>query len=470
MPASNKAEKVLIIGLDCLDPKLTFDRYYDDLPNIRELSQRGLFGRMKSCIPPITIPAWSCMASSKDPGQLGIYGMRNRADWSYDKLNFATSLNIREPLLWDIIAEYDNRKSFLFAVPQTYPPKPINGWKICSFLTPSIESEYTYPPELKSQIASLVGEYQIDVRGFRTEKKDWLLEQIYKMTDQRFTLSRHFIAKYDWDLFWMVEIGPDRIHHGFWQFIDPEHHRYERGNKFENVVREYYKFLDEQIGRLLELVDLDRTAVWIVSDHGAKRMIGGLCFNDWLIEQGYLTLKDDLAGPTRFADVNIDWSATTAWGEGGYYARCFINLQGREPNGLVPQDKYQTVCRELTEKLEAMLDHQGKPMHTQVHRPEQIYRSTRGYPPDLIVLFGGLDWRSVGSVGNQSVYTFENDTGPDDANHDINGMFIATGPGIETRPDAAASQISIYDFAPSILTQMGIPVPQDMIGSSILPG
>jgi predicted AlkP superfamily phosphohydrolase/phosphomutase len=468
MPANRKAEKVLIIGLDCADPKLVFDRFYDELPNLRSLTQRGLFGPMQSCIPPITIPAWSCMASSKDPGQLGVYGMRNRADWSYDKLNFATSQAITEPLLWDILGQY-GKKSFAFAVPQTYPPKPIKGWKVCSFLTPSIQSEYTYPSSLKAEIASLVGDYRIDVRGYRTDQKDWLLDEIYKMTEQHFTVIRHYMAKCDWDLFWLVELGPDRIHHGFWQFMDPQHHRYEKGNRFEHAIRDYYKFLDVEIGKLLAQVDLDRTAVWVVSDHGAKLMKGGVCFNDWLIDQGYLKLKDDLPGPTRFADVNIDWSATKAWGEGGYYGRCFINVEGREPHGIVPQSQYESFCRELIEKLESMPDHQGKPMGTKVYRPDQIYRAVKGFPPDLIVLFGEMDWRSVGTVGTGGLYTFENDTGPDDANHALNGIFICTGPGVATKEGVANRQIGIYDLAPSVLTQMGLPVPPDMIGRSILP-
>jgi predicted AlkP superfamily phosphohydrolase/phosphomutase len=70
--------KVAVIGLDCAEPSLVFDRWAADLPNLRRLADSGLSGRLESCMPPITVPAWSCMASGKDPGTLGVYGFRNR--------------------------------------------------------------------------------------------------------------------------------------------------------------------------------------------------------------------------------------------------------------------------------------------------------------------------------------------------------------------------------------------------------
>ncbi len=461
----SKVDRVLVIGLDCCDPKLMFEDFYDELPTVQSLVNRGVYGSMRSTIPPITIPAWTCMASSKEPGQIGVYGFRNRADYSYDKLSFATNLAVKEERIWDILGA-GGKKSFLFGVPQTFPPNRINGWMISSFLTPSTDSNFTSPPELKQEILSVAGDYIIDVQGYRTEKKDWLLGEIYRMAEQRFSLTKRFMKEYDWDLFWMVDMGVDRIHHGFWQYMDPKHHRYVKGNKFENAIKDYYKYVDGQIAELLKLVDLDTTAVWLVSDHGAKCMVGGVCFNDWLIEKGYLVLKDNPTKPTRFADVEIDWSKTKAWGEGGYYGRCFINVEGRESNGQVSQGEYEDFRDKLISELESMVDHEGNPMGTKVYKPSELYKTVNGFPPDLIVLFGSLDWRSVGSVGNPGIYTFENDTGPDDANHNFDGMFLCAAPGMEKVGSRKA--ISIYDFAPSVLRQMDFSVPADMVGKNIL--
>ena len=81
--------KILVLGLDCAAPELLFG--YDDLPNIRRLMESGAYGRLESVIPPITVPAWMCMTTSQDPGTLGVYGFRNRADHSYDGLKIATA-------------------------------------------------------------------------------------------------------------------------------------------------------------------------------------------------------------------------------------------------------------------------------------------------------------------------------------------------------------------------------------------
>ena len=80
-----------VIGLDCAAPQLVFDRWLEELPAIRSLTERGSYGVLRSCDPPITVPAWSVMTSSRNPGVLGFYGFRNRRDHSYDALAFANS-------------------------------------------------------------------------------------------------------------------------------------------------------------------------------------------------------------------------------------------------------------------------------------------------------------------------------------------------------------------------------------------
>lgn len=458
--------RVAVIGLDCAEPSLVFDRWLDDLPNLRALTQRGIYGELESCIPPITVPAWSCMAASKDPGTLGIYGFRNRADYSYDKLAIATSLAVREPRIWDILTDA-GRDCIIVGVPGTFPiTRPIRGCMVTSFLTPDTNSAYTWPRSLKDDIARWVGEYLFDVKGFRTENKKWLLDQIYEMTRRQFEVCRRLLERHPWHLFWMVSMGPDRIHHGFWQFMDPSHHRYRPGNEFENAIHDYYVYLDREIGTLLELLDPENTSIWVVSDHGAKCMTGGFCFNDWLIREGYLVLKNSVSAPTRFQFDMVDWSRTRVWGEGGYYGRCFINVRGREPQGTVDPADYESLRDELIEKLHALPDHRGNPMGTRAYRPQQIYDRVTGVPPDLVVIFGDLNWRSVGSVGNPDVYTFENDTGPDDANHAQQGLYILTHPDLTRR--GRAERYTLYDVAPTILNTLGLPVPPDMRGRPIL--
>src|SRR3989337_524893 len=95
--------KVMIIGLDCAEPSLVLEAWRDELPAISRLMESGVYGRLTSVIPPITVPAWSCMMASRTPGDLGVYGFRNRADHSYDGRFIADGSAIKEPRLWDYV-------------------------------------------------------------------------------------------------------------------------------------------------------------------------------------------------------------------------------------------------------------------------------------------------------------------------------------------------------------------------------
>ncbi len=136
----------------------------------------------------------------------------------------------------------------------------------------------------------------LDVDDYRTENKEQILAQIYEMTEKRFSLFKHFLQTKPWDFAMMVEMGIDRMHHGFWKYMDPEHPKYEPGSKFKDAIFDYYKYIDGKIADLLTAVD-ESTAVFIVSDHGARTMKGGFCINEWLMREGYLTLPKSRKSP-----------------------------------------------------------------------------------------------------------------------------------------------------------------------------
>jgi predicted AlkP superfamily phosphohydrolase/phosphomutase len=269
-----------------------------------------------------------------------------------------------------------------------------------------------------------------------------------------------------------VEMGIDRIHHGFWRYQDPGHRLYQPNSPYESAIREYYRYVDREIGVLLDHLDSD-TALMVVSDHGAKRMEGAICVNEWLIKQGYLHLREAVEKPTALKGEMIDWGKTKVWGEGGYYSRIFLNVEGREPHGTIPQEDYDAFRDRLRDELASLGDEDGRSIGTRVFKPQEIYRSVRNIPPDLIVYFGDLNWRGAGTVGNGRIHIYENDTGPDDANHAEDGIFILkTDPKrySETgvKPGQTVDDLSLYDVAPTILDHFGISTPPDMVGRSIL--
>jgi predicted AlkP superfamily phosphohydrolase/phosphomutase len=464
-----KEPKVLVIGLDCGAPELIFDTWPDLLPNLRSLMERGTYGDLISSIPAITVPAWSSMLASKDPGTLGFYGFRNRADHSYDKMSIATGAAVKDKRVWDYLGEA-GKQVIVVGVPQTYPVRPVNGYLISSFLTPSVQRQYTYPNELRFEIDRVLEgeEYDVDVRKFRTENKDFLLGQIYAMNDKQFKVMRYLMDEKPWDFFMFVDMGVDRIHHGMWLFHDTTHPKHEPNNRYQHAIRDYYVHLDRQIGTLLERVPPE-THILVVSDHGVKGMHGGICVNEWLRRENYLTLKAEPEGDglIPFDKVEVDWSKTQVWGSGGYYARIFMNVVGREPEGVIPAADYERFRDQLAEALRSIPAPDGSDIGTRVFKPHNVYRSVRNIPPDLIVYFGDLSWRSVGSFGHGDVYTFENDTGPDDANHAENGMIILVDPEQKDGGRRFARAPHLMDVAPTILEIFGLPIPADMQGSVI---
>lgn len=455
--------KICVFGLDCAAPEILLGD--ERLTNIRRLMDRGAYGRVESVIPPITVPAWMCMCTSQDPGSLGTYGFRNRSDYSYGGLRFVHSGSITAPAIWDELA-LAGKKSVVVGVPPGYPPRPISGISIGCFLTPdTTRSEFTYPTHVKAKLQELVGEYPVDVNGFRTEDKDRLKREIFEMSRKQWKVVHWLMKEQEWDYFHFVDIGLDRVHHGFWNFFDKQHIHYEPGNRYEDVIPEYYRWLDQQIGQALAFLD-DDTVVLVVSDHGAQRLDGGFAVNEWLVREGLLVLDEMPQEPTQMSKLKINWAKTKAWSEGGYYARVFFNVESREPQGTVAASDYERFQDELKARFEALVDDKGKPLHNLVFKPQEIYRSVRNVPPDLIVHFGDLYWRSIGSVGYGRLHVQENDTGPDACNHAQFGAFVLAAPGCPLRGNYRGARL--LDIAPTLLDIAGYPIPAQMQGRSLL--
>ncbi len=465
---SPSRKRVAVIGLDCVPPSLVFGDAAIDLPNLRRLMHHGVWGHLRSTDPPITIPAWTTMTTGKDPGELGLYGFRNRLSHSYDRMITVNSGHVNEPRVWDYV-EATGRSSILVGIPQTYPPVPHNGITIAGFPAPDESSPFTYPAWLWDELGTGRERYLIDAKGFRTDDKDRLLKDLYSMVETRFRVAADLIVRNPWDFFMLVEIATDRLHHGFWRYFSPTHRLYRPGNPYEKVATEFYQFLDKCIGSLLAVMT-DDTTVMVVSDHGARDMVGGVAINEWLIQNGFLFLKEQPAEETELRPETIDWTKTVAWSEGGYYARIFLNVQGREPKGIIDPNDYESVRDELADRLGTMPDGEGTMMENQVLKPDRIYRTCRNAPPDLMVYFDGLSRRSVGTVGKGEIIRSGNDTGPDDANHDPEGIFIAAllsdvRQGV--RKDRRVENVSCMDITPTVLHRFGLPVPSGVGGQIV---
>jgi predicted AlkP superfamily phosphohydrolase/phosphomutase len=449
----------MIVGLDCAPPGLVFERFAEVMPTVRGLMGRGTWGPLRSTVPPITVPAWTSMVTGRDPGELGLYGFRNRTPGGYG-LRTSDATDVRCKRVWDFIGDHGRRVSVLF-VPPSFPPPPVRGHSVSCFLWPGPERPWTFPAALGPELERRFGAYRADVPDFRADDPERVLREIHAMTDQHFAMASHLWDRDRPDFMMMVEMGPDRLHHALWHRMDPEHPRGTYDPAWEGKARDYYAGLDAHIARLLERTD-ERTTVILASDHGARSMVGGVRVNEWLRRAGWLALRGDPEAPGPLRPEDVDFGRTRAWGEGGYYARIFLNVRGREPQGTIDPADYGAVRQELAAALEAMPGPDGAPLGTRVVWPEREYRAVRGQPPDLMAFFGDLAWRSIGTVGPGPLWVEGDGRGPDGCNHDWNGVFVMAGGGAPARGHTEG--LHILDVARTVLGLMEIPAPQGMAG------
>lgn len=458
--------RCFVLGLDCLGPEVISPQSLAELPNLRRLVEEGLSGPLESTLPPITVPAWSSMMTGRDPGELGVYGFKNRRSYDYGDLLFATSGMVRFPRVWDFVGQAGGQ-SIVIGVPQTSPPPAIQGVLISGFEAEGADladgAAFARPPEIAAEIREVVGDYVFDVDDFRNVPRETVIAKAWRMTEQRCRLMEHLLATRPWDFAMLCEIAPDRLHHCFWSDHDPAHRRHDPASPHRDVIRDYYRYVDGWIGRLRERLPAD-TIFLVVSDHGARAMEGGVCVNEVLRQAGWLTLKEEPAEPMPLRPQQVDWSRTRAWGEGGYYARIFLNLAGREPQGTIPLERKDEARRELTGLLGTIALPDGPTLTNRVVWPEHAYRAVRGLAPDLIVLFADLAWRSLGTIGHGRLWLQGNDTGVDEANHAQDGLYVLHAPG----GPAGQRRASILDITPTLLDLLGLEGPGDLSGESLL--
>lgn len=458
-----REERVLTIGLDSVPPDLLFDRWLPQMPHVRALLQRSTYGTLESTDPPITVPAWAVMFSGMDPGTLGLYGFRHRTPGTYWKNYLPTSRTPREPMVWDRLSRAGKRVCVV-GMPPGYPPPSVNGVYVSDFLTPPGARTFVSPASLQDEVDRAAGGYEFDVT-FRAEDRERIGEALVRMTHKHFAAARALWSREPWDFFALHEIGPDRLHHTFWKYFDRAHPRYEEHPRFRRIVEDYYRGLDQEIGQLLDAVPSE-VRVLLVSDHGSQAMAGGFCVNEWLIQRGYLALRGPRpAAGTPIEKTDVDWSRTRAWGAGGYYARIFYNVRDREPEGIVPPESVPSLEADLRRDLATIRLPDGTLLDADAKSPRAVYRTVRGDAPDLMVYFGHVAWRSVGTVGYDSLFLSENDTGPDDAVHSFDGIYSISGP--RSGAGARGPTERILDIAPTVLALEGVPVPSTLQGHVI---
>lgn len=476
--------KVVIIGLD--GARLDIIKRWikkGSLPNIKKLMNEGSHGNLRTIFPPHSMLAWTSFMTGTNPGKHGIYNTQLQVPGKY-KLIVPNSTNNQSSTLYEILSENGLFPGFI-NIPLTYPPKKINGIIISSWLAPPF-SNYTYPENILEKIKEIG--YKIQPESLHKEEKNFV-KDVYETTEKRVEVTKWLIKNYDWDVIAVLITGTEHMHHNFAAFFDKNHP--DHNPKEENIIKNYYEFVDKKIGELLKVLDKN-TNILIMSDHGFGPSYGEVYLNNLLKRYGYFEEKKkinplryvfrflEMSGianklrnrfqmdilkflPKRFQnmiiegraeDIPADWKKTKAYCT-GILGDMRINLKGREPEGVVKQKDYEKIRNGIIEKLSN--DEDVKGIIKKVYKREDLYNGPcLKNISDLYVEFDKCCTSSIKINGDKIIGT-RIDTGF----HTMDGILIAYGPDIGNQEIKNAK---IIDIAPTVLHSMNLPVLKDMDG------
>lgn len=455
-----------MFGVDGMVPRFLFIEYRKYLPNFSRLMREGVYGILESSIPPTSTVSWMSINSGRDPGETGIQSYMPKQGRHYVSPSLINSTDVKVPLVWDILSGL-GKKTIALNIPLTYPAKKINGVMVTDFLTPSFDNKSTYPESFRKKIKEILGgeDYMFDVAGFIGYKKlnlDFLIDQSYKMTKQHFKIAHYLFEKENWDLFNMVTIGSDRLHHMFWAHIDPKHERFIKNSPYKNVVLDFYKYLDLELGNFLKHPKIDNeTMVMVLSDHGMDKMICRINLNDWLRRNGYIVIKKEYEslyenGPKKIDYSSIDWDKTKVIATEGYQANIYV----------YDRKKSKKIIAELKKKLKQIRGIGGERLDTKVYDTSRIYRTKDEQAPDAVVYFDNLRYGTNNDLGNKGLYSEGTTVGTDDAGHSPLGSLIIWKKGIKKRGKIKNSKV--VQIVPTIFKAMGIKEYKNLKGKPII--
>ncbi len=437
--------RVFILALDGVPFSLLQTAFeHGHCPTLRQtFQQQGTFREIHSVIPPLSTVAWSSFLTGKNPGKHGIFGFVDRTLNPLQTF-IPTGRHLKAPTLFERLSDAGKRV-ITMNVPGTTPPRPIQGVWIADFLTVSLEKA-VYPKDLVPDLKSL--DYRIDVNPLLAkENPGQFLQDLREAVDRRVETALWLMEKYlpDWDLFMLHIMETDRFLHFFWDLqTEPTD-----AQRFWS----FFDFLDQTIARVLQ--HLPENAILVsLSDHGFGPVKKEVYVNTWLREQGWLRFVQD--PPKGLEDLDSRSKAYSL-----IPGRFYVNLLGREALGSVLPEDYEPWRTRLSEALLHLKDPDtGAPIVRRVYRREELYHGpfVQG-APDLVALpESGYDFK--GTLRDVPLFQTPSMSGM----HTVEDAYLFFQ-GVEIPQDV---NITLYDVTATVFALLGVPVPQDLDGRSLL--
>ena len=493
--------KVLVIGLD----GATFDLIrpwvaQGKLPTFRRLLAGGVSGDLESTVPPVTSPAWPTFMTGKNPGRHGVFDYIRERQGQFDLVNGAS---INGATIWEILSARGRRVGVM-NVPVTYPPRPVNGFIITGLLSPR-GAEFTYPPGFLRPYERELGPYRIvpDVQ-YKEGNEDAFIADIDNLIEQRARYALCLMQDQPWDFMMVHFLALDLLQHALWRHMDPSHpaHDAQQAARYGDAILHGYQKIDQAVGRLLAQAGAGTTVV-LMSDHGFGPLHGMVNLNVLLLRAGLLHLKRDPVTRLKYvlfrlgltpsavyrwlarlglqnitvkvskrarnkvmghflSFADVDWSRTVAYSI-GHVGQVYINLNGRQPRGIVRPEEYGAVRQRVIEVLGSLRNPiTGQPLVDRILTREQVCAGPHcEHGPDLHLVMNGYRYIACplfATNGRIITGQIRGDSGC----HRSNGIFLACGPAL--RQGTRIRGARIVDLAPTLLHLMDEAVPDDMDG------
>jgi predicted AlkP superfamily phosphohydrolase/phosphomutase len=320
------------------------------------------------------------------------------------------------------------------------------------------ELGYFYTQELPADTKALSG-------GILSGHEFW--DQSQFVYDESRRALDHLLEGFEEGLLFFYFSSVDQGSHMLWRYADPRHPAHAEDELLERGIRTLYAEIDEVVGRVLASIDDDTTFI-VMSDHGFGPFYRQVNLNTWLLEQGYVKLKDPSRQGEQDFFLEVDWSGTRAYSVGlnGVY----VNLRGREKHGIVnPGAEHEALVDRLERELLALEDPQdGADAVTLVVRPQRDFHGPhRDLGPDIIV---GYNWgyRTSWSspLGKFPRGVFADNDAEWSGDHSIDHRLVP-GVLIANRP-ITLEQPALHDLTVAILDEYGVEKPPEMIGRDCL--
>jgi predicted AlkP superfamily phosphohydrolase/phosphomutase len=336
------------------------------------------------------------------------------------------------------------------------------------------------PLEFASELAGRIGLYYTtgmveDHTGLNNERisEEAYLDQCAIAWREREAMMLDALGSHKDGLFYCLFDTPDRIQHLFWRFGEPDHPA-NRGkapdSEFASVIDDCYRHCDAIVGKALEFQDSE-TLVIALSDHGFTSFQRGVNLNTWLYDNGFLALKEGIQPGEAAGDLlrQVDWGRTRAYALG--LSGIYLNVKGREDQGIVPPDDAETVKADLSRGLTGLVDveRQGALAIRRAQPREAVYSGPYvTEAPDVLVDFAAgyrVSWSS--SMGGIAEGQIENNVKKWSGDHIVDPQQV---PGVLFMNRAFRENgARLLDLAPTILAALGVPKGPAMEGESLLP-